>query len=237
MTIRSFSDEDVRAIKAKGGLDRLVEGEIQMGATAIRLLLAPLTEKTLSDFVDKAFTAPDAAKESLLYRAIRFHSAAELGEIRKGCLSLPSKVFDILAGDAGMPIAPPARYDDEEELSATTPPLVLELAGLDEGTVQQLLAQLAGRPARVVTLYDQEDAPIFSAVISPGEAEDHILRKARAEQRGYLAAARSALAGSLRWSSAPLPDICKRYPAIPWVFADTIGTMGGAAATRSFRVR
>lgn len=237
MTIRTFTDDDVQAIKAKSGLDRLVEGEITMGERAIRLLLAPLTAPTLEAFVDKASTSPDAAREALLYRAVRFHTAAEIGEIRKGCLSLPSQVFDILMGDAGMPTRPPARYDDEEALSQATPPLVLELAGLDEATAEQLLGQLAGRAARVVTLFDQTGEPIFGAVISPGEAEDHILRKARAEQRGFMAAARSALAGSLRWSSAPLNEVCKRYPAIPWVLSDTIGTMGGAAATRNFRVR
>ncbi|HSM93380.1 MAG TPA: hypothetical protein VLT47_10890 [Anaeromyxobacteraceae bacterium] len=238
--MRAYAEDDLLALKAKQGISALIEAEIVIDATTtIRLPLVPFTRPSFDEFADASLKDHASATEALLYRSIRFYNASEIGELRRACASLPAQVFSVLSADAGFPdpANPPSRYQ-VDAFDASTPPLVLELAGLDEATAAQLLAGLAGTPARVVSVIDQDNARIFGAVLAaPGEAEQHILAKARATQKGFGAAARSAAEGCLRWRSAG-PDLWDRYPAIPIMcLADTIGDLGGGAATRRFRRR
>jgi len=235
--VRAYTDEDIEAIKQKWSIAELIHGEIEIdGAVVARLPLVPFTLPSFDTFADESLKDHDGAIEALLYRAVRFYSAAEIAELRRRCAALPAQVFAILAGDAGFATGAPARYQ-VDAFNASTPPLVLEQAGLDEATAAKVLADLAGETAKVVSVRDQDEQVIFGAVLgAPGEGERHILQKARESKSGMGAAARSAAAGCIRWSSEELAKVWTRYPAIPVMhLAETIGDMGGASATRRFR--
>ncbi len=236
--MRAYTPEDIEQIKLKYKLAELLEGEIVLeGGETIAIPLTPFTPAEFDRFADESLADHDAAKEALLFRAVRFYSRAEIDALRGRCVSLPSQVFTILSADAGFPSEPPARYQ-VDAFDASTPPLVLEQAGLDEATAEKILSTMTG-PAKIVAVIDQDGHTIFGGVLAaPGEGEDHILRKARESKKGLAAAARSASAGCLRWHSAPPAETWKRYPAIPVMcLADTISDMGGASATRRFRRR
>jgi hypothetical protein len=237
--VRAYTEADLEQIKKKYGLVELLEGEIVLeSGEKIVLPLTPFDVASFDRYADENFKNTAAANEALLFRATRFYSAAEINSLRARCASLPDQVFAVLAADAGFPIEPPARYQ-VDAFDATTPPLVLEQAGLDEAAAERLVADLAGEPAKIVLVLDNSADVIFAGVLAaPGEAETHILQKASETEKGLAAAARSAVAGCLRWSSVPTETTWKRYPAIPVMcLRPTIKDMGGASATRRFRRR
>jgi hypothetical protein len=234
--MRSYTDADIDALKAKHALERVLE--LELPDLGFPLPLKPFTSSTFARWVDEDLKGHTAASDAALTRHVLFYAPAELSSIRRKLVSLSQIVVDCLCADAGFPIEAPAR-SQVDDFDDATPPGVIGQAGLDEAKAEELLAELAGVKAKIVSVIGREGELLFACVVRPpGDGEKSILERARDAGKGYADACRSAADGCIVWSTMTLVDCWAKHPAIVvLILAPVIADLGGSGSVRRFRSR
>lgn len=194
------------------------------------VVLRPLTAAEFDRHFDERQTQPGTCDWNVTLRQLVAPTVAELVEKRAANASLPRALARGLQEFAGSPETTDPRIDP---LSATTPPGILEAAGLSADAARELLERSGGAKLALIA---HESAAVV--VRQPKPDEYSLLQSAIASGKNVAAALRRAALDHVVWSSMPIAELFKMLPGFPVaIVAVEVLRLGGAGTEARFRPR
>jgi len=198
----------------------------------------PFDRASFNRWLDESLRAKTTADENAAVRHLLSPAPAEWSAIRRRRPLVDGDLVDVLCELGGLP--PPGRSVSVDPLTDTTPPGVLDRAGLTPDVVAELRARRPGLDHVVMVVPGEEEGEVAAAMVLAPRAQDvNTIRSAAERKTGYAEACHSAALGAVVWcrgeEPAALFDRLVCLPAL--VVAPEILRLGGAGSIRRAKSR
>jgi hypothetical protein len=230
--IRELTDEILSNIRATWPSAVVLELS-GVGDAAVR----PFDRASFNRWLDESLRTKTTADENVSVRHLLHPSPSEWTTVRRRRPLIDGEIVDALCELGGLPSE--GRSVSVDPLDDSTPPGVLERAGLTPEKVAELRAQRPGVD-HVVVVVPGEDGSVAAAFALGARAQDvNTIRAAAERKSGYAEACHSAALGAVVWCRGEEPGaLFERLVCLPaLVIAPEILRLGGAGSIRRAKSR